>query len=116
MEVQRWRGGWPIAQDLPRQFSGSLVVHLCAEVSRERSGRTMHDCRTGLFISYVVGSWFHMLRLEGQHATYDPHREKVSDRRGSLGNIRAADLGPICFFVLLGSFECKQHGRQTCPN
>ena len=35
--MQQWQGGWPIAQDLPRQFSGSLVVHLCAEVSRERS-------------------------------------------------------------------------------
>ena len=63
----------------------------------------MRDCHTGLFISYVVGSGFHMLCLEGQHATYDPRREKVSDRRGSLGNIRAADPGPI-FFCFCGLF------------
>ena len=80
MQVHRWRGGWPITQDLPRQFSGSLVVHLCVEVSRGRNGRKMYDCRTGVFSSYVVGSWFHMLCLEGRHATYDLHREKVSDR------------------------------------
>ena len=106
MEVQRWRGGWPIAQDLPRQFSGSLVVYLCAEVSRERSGRKMYECRTGLFSSYVVGSWFHMLHLQWRHATHNPHREKVSDRRGSLGNFQAADHGPFLVFLLLflGSF------------
>ena len=60
----------------------------------------MHDCRTGLFILYVVGSWFHMLRLEGQHATYDPHREQVSDRRLSFGNIQAAVPDPF-FFVFV---------------
>ena len=62
--MQKLRSAWPIAQDVPKQFSCNLVVHICVEVSRERNGRTMRECRTGLFISYVVGSWFHMLRLE----------------------------------------------------
>ena len=111
MEVLWELDGRPIAQDLPRQFSGSLVVHLRAEVSRASSCRKVYDRRAGLFISYVVGSWFHMLRLQGQHATYNPHREKVSDRRGSLGNFRAADPGPIFCIVFL-PFNTRRRKRK----
>ena len=54
--------------------------------------------------------------VRGQHATHDPHHEKVSDRRGSLGNIRAADPGPICFSVLLGSLDASNTGAKHAPS
>ena len=37
--------------------------------------------------------------VRGQHATHDPHHEKVSDRRGSLGH-RLVALGKVLTGVL----------------
>ena len=53
-----------------------------------------------------------MLHFDEQHATHNPHREKVSDRRGSLGKIRAADPGPICFFVFWTLLNANSAGSK----